>query len=833
MEDSGRSAFGVLLRRLRLKASLSQEALAERARMSVVTVGALERGVRRAPYRDTVALLADALALGPQERALLESAAIRPSRARRPRGDAAASCDVAGGGSPAAPRNNLPTLQTSFVGRETEVADITALLAGHRLVTLVGSGGIGKTRASLHVAANLPDGALDGVWLIELAPLSSGDYLPTTVAQAMGFTLPSEGDPVEHLVRALVKKRALLVFDNCEHLVAAAARAIAAILRGCPHVTVLASSRQGLGIAGEATYRVPPLAFPGEAEAARINAAEAARYPAIALFVVRAGAADRRFELSDRNAQAVAEICRRLDGIPLAIELAAARVKILSPRQICERLAERFRVLTGGSLDALPRQQTLRALVDWSYDLLDERERAVFRRLGIFANGFGIEAATAVGGGAGLDEFDVLEILASLVDKSLVLAEPAGEDLRYRLLESTRVYAREKLVAAGERDAVAARHLRSLRDRAAEASGRWEGTGSSAEIDELLAGELDDVRAALDWALAGPDARCGGELLTAIDTRWRALGLDVEGEDRLEAFATALAGDDPARVARLWSVFAHLAVNSPGRMARALEAATEAVAFARASGDSAILARALEVYARNAIRAQRFDAAEASLAEAEAIGGPSALRRLHLLDTRAFLSKVLGDADSAARAFEQLRKEHRALGNDNAECMSVLNLAEIEHARGNSQRAIGLVRDVLPFARAGADWAMLATLLGNVAGYLVAVGDPHAAAEAARVTIREFASRDPEFGLVAISAEHLALALALVDDLPRAARLAGYADRAMRRFGFKRDFTETTTHDRLNALLRERLAPQERERLFAEGDALTADAAIALALEGP
>ncbi|MBD5635712.1 MAG: adenylate/guanylate cyclase domain-containing protein, partial [Candidatus Eremiobacteraeota bacterium] len=267
--------------------------------------------------------------------------------------------------------NNLPCVITSFIGRKDEVAEIIALLTGHRLVTLVGSGGVGKTRTALQVAANSVDGSGDGVWFVELAPLSNGDLIPSTVAHTMGLTLPAEGDQIEHLVRALQKKRALLVFDNCEHLVEASARVIGAILRGCSQVAVLATSRHGLGIFGEATYRIPPLTTPSDAGGASLSAAEASDYTAIALFVERARAADNRFALTDDNAAVVADICRRLDGIALAIELAAARVTILSPRQLRDKLDERFRILTGGKRDLLPRQRTLRALIDWSHDLLD------------------------------------------------------------------------------------------------------------------------------------------------------------------------------------------------------------------------------------------------------------------------------------------------------------------------------------------------------------------------------------------------------------------------------------------------------------------------------
>ncbi len=710
--------------------------------------------------------------------------------------------------------HNLPVQLTSFVGREAEIAEITELLATHRLVTLVGSGGIGKTRASLQVAANLLDGSGDGVWFIELAPLASGDYIPTTVAQALGITLASEGDPVQNLVDALKPKSTLLVLDNCEHLVEPVARVLSAIVRVCPKVKILASSRQGLGIGGEMTYRMPSLPAPN----------------ATALFVERARAVDHRFAVSDENARAIAEICRRLDGIPLAIELAAARVKILSPRQLRERLDERFRVLTGGSRDVLARQQTLRALIDWSHDLLDGRERMLFRRLGIFVNGFTLEGAVAVGSGDGLDEFDVFDLLASLVDKSLVLSEPAGDELRYRLLESTRVYAREKLEAAGEHETTARRHLQSLRNRFVEAWERLQRTGRITQIQDLFRAELDDVRAALDGALAGPDVRWGGELLTAVDTAWRSLGLEGEGTARLEAFAAALAGDDPALLSLLWAARAAIAA-SLGRKIWALEAASEALRLARASGDRAIVGRALLECAESAVGAGRLDEAQRALAEAEAIPGPSARLRLNLLSRRAKLSSISGDLAGAARAFEQLRNENRALGNLQVERVNVLNLADIEHERGATPQAIALVREILPAARADPEHVMLAIALANLAGYLVAVDDLPDGRDIAREAIRALAPRDQRSSFIAISAEHLALALALGGDFARAARLAGYADAALREFGFAREFTERTTHDRLTALLVESLGPADFERLLAEGAALGPEAAILLALD--
>jgi predicted ATPase/class 3 adenylate cyclase len=710
--------------------------------------------------------------------------------------------------------NNLPSQLTSFVGREDDVAEIASLLQEHRLVTLIGSGGVGKTRASLQVAANLIDDFGDGVWLVELAPLTGGGYIPSTVAQVLDLKLASEGDPVENLVRAVKGKQTLLVFDNCEHLVEPAARVLAAILRGCPKVKVLASGRQALGISGEVTYRMPSLPVP----------------KAIALFAERARGADSRFVLTDENTPFVADICRRLDGIPLAIELAAARVKILSPKQLRERLDERFRVLTGGDRSALPRHQTMRALIDWSYELLDQRERKLFRRLGIFVNGFALEGAVAVGSGDDIDKLDVFDVLASLVDKSLVLAEPQDDALRYGLLESTRAYASEKLDDAGERDLIVDRHLRYLRDRFAELWEQWVRTGRRTDLDATLQTELDDVRFALDGALVRSEVADGAELLANIHTSWQAIGTDAEGVARCEAYLAVLPADNSRLRARLLTTLSHL-LGESGHKVRALEVATQAVEQARASGDGALLAAALCRYAQQSTFFGRFDDAEPALIQAEAIPGTSTNVRLLLLETRAVLSHFRGDLETAARTWGQLRKELRSLGNARGELSGAFNLAEAEHARGQTQRAVAIVRETLPMVRAGDDKGALALLLVNLAGYLAAVDDLANAVAAARESIGIHAGREPDHVRVAMAIEHLALAVALCGDQARAAILEGYTDAAFARHGFEREFTETTTHDRLTAVLRESLAPDALAQLTAEGAALTPEAAIALALE--
>ncbi len=421
-------------------------------------------------------------------------------------------------------------------------------------------------------------------------------------------------------------------------------------------------------------------------------------------------------------------------------------------------------------------------------------------------------------------------MLASLVDKSLVLGEPEGDALRYRLLESTRAYALEKLADADERDLVAGRHLRYLRDRFAQLRERYERTARYADLVAALQTELDDVRSALDGALARSEVIDGGELLANVGPQWGAIGLDAEGIAWCEAYLAALPADQSRLRARLSTALSYMLAFS-GHRVRAFELATEAVEHARASGDDPSLARALRMYAFTAVPLHRFDDAAEALAQAEAIPGNSAGLRLALLDTRAVLSLIRGDLATAARMYEQLHNEHSSLGNTQGEQATALNLAEIEHQRGQTQRAIAIVRETLPATRSGADNIMLSKMLHNLAGYLGAVDDLAGAAAAAREAIGTYATREPDHAHVAIAIEHLALTVALRGDFSRAATLEGYADAAFGRHGFERQFTETTTHDRLTPLLRESLAPDELARLSAEGTALTPEAAIALALE--
>ena len=441
--------------------------------------------------------------------------------------------------SPSPPRHNLPIHLTSFIGREKEMAEVKRLLAATRLLTLTGPGGTGKTRLSLHVAADLLETFPDGVWLVELAPLSDPALVPQTVASTLGVREESGRPIVAALTDYLRAKRLLLILDNCEHLIEACAQLADTLLRACPELRLLPSSREALGIAGETAFRVPSLSLPPLGPRQTPTVETLTTYEAVRLFIDRALAVKPDFQMTDANAPAIAQICHRLDGVPLAIELAAARVRAMTVEQIAARLDDRFRLLTGGSRTALPRQQTLRALIDWSWDLLSASERALLRRLSVFWDGWTLEAAEVVcGDAAGPDAIlpnEVLDLLTHLVDKSLVVAEEQDGETRYHLLETIRQYAREKLLEAGlaETERVRDRHLNFFSRLANEAEPELRRADQLAWLARLET-EHDNLRAALKWALSNWGIERSLRLAADLSRFWYLRGYWKEGRDWLE-----------------------------------------------------------------------------------------------------------------------------------------------------------------------------------------------------------------------------------------------------------------------------------------------------------
>jgi predicted ATPase len=420
--------------------------------------------------------------------------------------------------------NNLPTQLTSFIGREKELADIQKLLSDTHILTLIGPGGTGKTRLSIQVASALLDRFPDGLWLVELAPILDPLLIPRFTALTMGLRDEPQRPVVDMLCDYLRGKKMLIILDNCEHLVDACARMADKILHAASDVRILASSREALGIGGEVTYRVPSLGLPDVHHLPAVESLN--QYEAVRLFIDRARSAVPSFSVTNENAPAVAQICYRLDGIPLAIELAAAKVRVLGVEQIAKRLDDRFRLLTGGSRTALERHQTLRAAIDWSYNLLPTAEQVLFRRLSVFVGGWTLEAAESIcGDGLDMEVFDLLE---QLINKSLALMETGEGQTRYHMLETMRQYAGEKLLESGESDRLRDRHLAYFLDLAEAAEPhliRPEQLEWLAKLDA----DYENLRLALEWALGRETAESSLRLCAALGWFWWVRSYCLEG----------------------------------------------------------------------------------------------------------------------------------------------------------------------------------------------------------------------------------------------------------------------------------------------------------------
>ncbi|MGH2387840.1 MAG: ATP-binding protein, partial [Chloroflexota bacterium] len=565
--------FGLLLKRHRAAAGLTQLELSEQAHLSVDAVSALERGVNQWPHRDTVALLADALALKEDERAAL-SAAARPPNRRAPQ--SAHPC-------------NLPLALTSFIGREQELATVRQLLRETRLLTLTGAGGCGKTRLALQVADALPAGYPDGVWLLELASLTSPELVPRAVTTVLGLPAHTGRLHLATLIDFLRPKQLMLVLDNCEHLVGACAELATALLQACGGLRILATSREGLEAPGETTYLVPSLAVPDPWQ--MVPPEVLLGYAAVRLFVERARARRIDFAITPWNAAAVVRICRRLDGIPLAIELAAARIDSMPVDGIAVRLDDCFQLLTGGPRTALPRQKTLRATLDWSYGLLSPPEQTLLSALSVFAGGWTLDAAEAVGGGDGAEARAVLDCLAGLVRKSLVLIEErpdrrAGE-ARYRLLDTVRQYGQERLAAAGGTEGPCDRHLGWYLALAEKAELGLTGSEQVVWLDRLES-EHDNLRAALGWARESGQVALDMRLAGALGRFWWMHGHLSEGRRWLEGLVAQPGNDEteptaPAAVVVFW---AGVLAASQGDYGHAMAFYQDSLALFRAIGDT-------------------------------------------------------------------------------------------------------------------------------------------------------------------------------------------------------------------------------------------------------
>ena len=701
------------------------------------------------------------------------------------------------------PPNNLPAQTTSFVGRTQDVARVESALQESRLVTILGAGGIGKTRLALRAAAGRLNDLRDGVWFVDLSPVSSGRAIESTILSALGADQGGGAAPLDTLLTYLSKRELLLVLDNCEHLVSDVARVAGEILAGCPHGSVLATSREALGVLGERVY---PLSTLDLASAVR-------------LFNDRALAAAPSFD-PVAGAAIVEDICTRLDGIALAIELAAARVRTMSLETLSHHLE--LRLLTGGR-DRRPRQQTMRALVDWSYELLGDEERALMRGCAVFAGGFTLGAVTAVCGGEALDELLVLDALSSLVDKSLVAVEARDPQYRYRLLEPVRQYAAERLAEAGQTEELRRKHARAFAAVARAGYEEWD-TNPATDWLPRLTRELGNLRAALRWSIEdGHDPVQGARIAANVAPVFLRLSLLAEGiaacEEALR-LVPAPAGADEARLRYVLSML----YNNQGGIENVLVQARAAASLYREIGDMRGLVRALSQVAHQAARQARFDEAQTSAAEVLALARQLGDRRLLAYTLQRCASAFAPDgADRVRACYAESVELFTLLGRDDETARALTWWAQFE-AEVQEYRAAA-ERSAQARLLAGSDLAM--HLSSDTASYYLVLGDAAAAAPFAREALTLAAQAGHP--IVAPNAISYVAAIVCQTDAFEAARLLGYAQAQL----FAAQW-EPVAHDRsilenLRSALVRRFEEAELTSLLAEGAAWTQDVAVARA----
>ncbi len=678
--------------------------------------------------------------------------------------------------------NNLPVQVTSFIGRDREIAEVKRLLSTTSLLTLVGAGGAGKTRLALQAAAEVLKEFEDGVWLVELATCSDPDRVPETVASALKIREQAGVQIPETLAGFLLSKHLLLVLDNCEHLVAACARLADTLLRTCPHLRMLITSREPLQIAGEIAYRVPPLTLP---DARRPPVAQdSIKSESVRLFLERAVAALRTFTLTDGNAPAIARVCHQLDGIPLAIELAAVRVKGLSVEQIAARLDDRFRLLTGGSRTALPHHQTLRATMDWSFNLLSEPEQVVFRRLSVFAGGCSLEAAEAVCAGGSVHGSEVLDLLARLVDRSLVIAEEQGEAVRYRLLDTVRRYGLERLLEAGQAAEVRRRHRDWYLAQAERAEPEFIGSAQSAWYRRLEP-DHDNFREALEWSIeADPDA--GLRLAAALHWYWHTRGYLSE--------------------ARGW-------------LQRTLSASGAATTITRAKA----LHAAAWLAASQRDYTQATTLGEASLLQFQELGEKQ--RGAFSLVLLAHVAHGQDDNERATAQLEQSLAIFREIGHKRGIGISLNELGEVVRRRGDYVGARALYEEALPLLRELGEERMTGIALHNL-GYVAQHEGDHGRALA---LFKESLALRLKLGHkmgIAYCLVGLASVAAAQGQPEKAARLLGAAEALLGSIGGHLHRADLIEHDRTVAAVRAGLDEAALAVAWSEGRAITLDQAV-------
>jgi predicted ATPase/DNA-binding NarL/FixJ family response regulator len=715
---------------------------------------------------------------------------------------------------------NFPEEVNAFIGREQELSRIRELLSETRLLTLVGPAGVGKTRLALRLEADVRDAYPGGTWLIDLSPLADPALVPQAVGDVLGVRKALAHDWLPALVRVLRSRRALLVFDNCEHMVMACADLADGLLRSCPHLHILATSQQPLGAIGETTWRVPPLNLP---TAAVNNVEELGASEAVHLFVTRVRAHLPDFALGERNGQLVSEICRRLDGLPLALELVAARVEALGLAEVAARLDDRFALVREGNRSAPARQRTLQAALDWSFSLLDEDERMLLRRLAVFVGGWTLQAATEVCRGSGLAEESAVEALGRLVTKSLVVAEHGDLSVRYRLLETVRAYALRQLAAADETQAFRGQHaafLLHLAERAEPLS--WDASPAA-----MLQPEEGNVRAALEWTLAHDHVELGLRLAAAAFSLWVYAGHSSEGRAWLERLL-AMRTTPTAQAARATA----LTIDSQllltlGDFARAHERGQAALEAQHARGDARGIALALTALGNEAL--MRGSLAEASALHAEAArrlresGSPVNVINLGQL---AHIACELGDVGRARELIDEIEAIGEARRDPFALASAANSRGQLAAAAGETAAAAMLFEQALALVRSTGNGQGTIVVLTNLGHARLDQGQPRTALEALTEAIR-LAYNSGERVRVLRAIEGAARVVALTN-ADAAVRLAGTTDSQRETLG---TVSLPTERRRLESWLpdaRRSLGPSAYQRAWDDGHTSTLEQAVGL-----
>ena len=628
----------------------------------------------------------------------------------------------------AALTHNLPQPLSSFVGREQQIQELQGLLRGTRLLTLMGSGGCGKTRLAMHIAAELMGEYPDGVRLVELAALADPLLVPDAVARVFGLKEQSGKALVQTIADHLVSRNLLLVLDNAEHVLEACAQVSHALLSACPALRILVTSRERLGIIGELTYRVPSLSVPDLGQATtpqQVAHCESAR-----LFIERAQLQQPRFIVTPENAPALASICCRLDGIPLAIELAAARVRLMPVEEVSRRLDQRFDLLTGGSRTALPRHRTLRSLIDWSYDLLNGPEQELLCRVSIFSGGWTLESAQSVCAGDGIDEKDLLDLLTSLADKSLVHARAVRGETRYELLETVRHYARDRLSDKGEEAGLSHRHFECMLALAKRAESRLT-SGDQQVWLECLESEHENLRAALSWSCADDGRTADGlQLASSLGWFWSVRGHYREGRRWLSILIAAVPGGKADSVRAYALRGASSLASDEGDCAEAGRLNEEALAIFRRLGDRKGLSQVLNNMAVLASDQGRYAAAQALLEESMEIR--TELGDQHgaslVLSNLGIIALDLNDFGEARSLFERGLAIQRTLGGRRVIALLSMNLGSVLRDVDDYPSAEARLKEALVIVEELGDRLLIAGCLEDFAALAAAVGQPMRAA---------------------------------------------------------------------------------------------------------